>query len=550
VTHVDILTDDGGTDTVDFSTDDQPVSVNLDSALSQPVDHAGNSMQLLGTWESAVGTPRLDTFFVTPLAGVARTIDGGGGGGRLVYDAAGTAVTVAGGVIDHPTLGNVTAAGITSSIVNQPPIVIDDGDAGYTTNGFVAGAATGFGGDHDTSSPGANKTATWSFTGLEPGIYAVAATWTHAADRATDAPFTVRDGTATGTVRINRDINQEVAPNDFTADAFGWETLGVLQPTGTSVTVQLTDVGANQLVVADAVRLVPLGPALWPGGTVPSWFPDPAAFGIQPPPPAGLLSLTIKPGQFVLTALPSVPPAGTPPVTGYFVGLRPHGQIIDTPSLPLTVDADDDAGPVRVRLYAHSLVSVSTALELFNEPTCGSGFPDVPATHGFCDEIDGLAERGITGGYVDGKFHPTDSVSRQGLSAFFHRAAGEPPLPNCTTAPFTDVPASHLFCETIEWMVDEGITTGFVDGTFQPTAVVSRQVLATWFHRFDGAEVLPECTSAPFTDVPASHPFCPEITWAVDHDIIGGFPDGSFKPTAPVSRQAAAAFFDRYLTPA
>jgi hypothetical protein len=49
-----------------------------------------------------------------------------------------------------------------------------------------------------------------------------------------------------------------------------------------------------------------------------------------------------------------------------------------------------------------------------------------------------------------------------------------------------------------------------------------------------------------FTDVPNSNQFHDEITWAADHDLVNGFPDGTFKPTAPVSRQALAAILHRY----
>ena len=109
--------------------------------------------------------------------------------------------------------------------------------------------------------------------------------------------------------------------------------------------------------------------------------------------------------------LPSVPPAGDPAVTGYLVGLHPHGQLVPTASLPVTVQPDDGAGPVRLRLFAQSLVATSTPLEAYPVISCSSGFPDVPSSHQFCDEIDDLAERGITGGYADGRFHPGDTVT-------------------------------------------------------------------------------------------------------------------------------------------
>lgn len=49
-----------------------------------------------------------------------------------------------------------------------------------------------------------------------------------------------------------------------------------------------------------------------------------------------------------------------------------------------------------------------------------------------------------------------------------------------------------------------------------------------------------------FKDVPPSHPFYDEIEWGAAHGIIEGYPDGTFRPANPVTRQAQAAFLSRY----
>lgn len=49
-----------------------------------------------------------------------------------------------------------------------------------------------------------------------------------------------------------------------------------------------------------------------------------------------------------------------------------------------------------------------------------------------------------------------------------------------------------------------------------------------------------------FSDVPPTHPFYDEITWAEANDIVNGFEDGTFKPTRDVTRQAAVAFLSNY----
>lgn len=48
-----------------------------------------------------------------------------------------------------------------------------------------------------------------------------------------------------------------------------------------------------------------------------------------------------------------------------------------------------------------------------------------------------------------------------------------------------------------------------------------------------------------FSDVPDTHPFFHEIEWMADAGISEGYADGTFKPNAPVTRQAMSAFMAR-----
>lgn len=53
---------------------------------------------------------------------------------------------------------------------------------------------------------------------------------------------------------------------------------------------------------------------------------------------------------------------------------------------------------------------------------------------------------------------------------------------------FSDVPDSHPFHEDISWMADEGITDGFPDGTFRPGQPVTRQAMSAFMRRLAGAD--------------------------------------------------------------
>ena len=48
-------------------------------------------------------------------------------------------------------------------------------------------------------------------------------------------------------------------------------------------------------------------------------------------------------------------------------------------------------------------------------------FPDVPDDHTFHSDIDWLVDNGITTGYPNGNFGPEDNVTRGQMAAFLHR---------------------------------------------------------------------------------------------------------------------------------
>jgi hypothetical protein len=179
-----------------------------------------------------------------------------------------------------------------------------------------------------------------------------------------------------------------------------------------------------------------------------------------------------------------------------------------------------------------------------------SPFSDVPTTHPFCPEILWMAENGIATGYTDGTYRPLSAVVRQHMTLFVYRLAGKPngADPQCAADAFPDVPKTHVFCGEIQWAVDESIAYGYADGTFKPDYPISRQAMAVYLYRLSGSPrgTDPQCERDEFTDVKKSHFFCGEIDWLVDQGLATGYPDGSFKPTLAVSRQAMAAFIFRY----
>ena len=173
-------------------------------------------------------------------------------------------------------------------------------------------------------------------------------------------------------------------------------------------------------------------------------------------------------------------------------------------------------------------------------------FKDVPADNQFYTEINWLAQRQITLGYPDGTFRPGENVERGAMAAFFYRLNGSPQFTPPTKPTFSDVPTNHPFYKEIEWMAARGITTGYGDGTFRPSDSVNRDAMAAFFYRNAGSPQFAAPARAPFADVPADSQFYKEIAWLAEQGITKGWDDGTYRPGEPIHRDAMAAFLYRY----
>jgi hypothetical protein len=276
-----------------------------------------------------------------------------------------------------------------------------------------------------------------------------------------------------------------------------------------------------------------------------------------PDPPTGVTTTT-GPGVLFVSWTPPVSDGGLP-IEGYVATAEPGG--LQCPAgwedTSCAIDGLTDGVDYTVTVTATNAIGASAASDPSSPlaPTrCGPAgtgpFPDVDPVNPFCGDVEWLVAEEITGGYPDGTFRGADAVSRQSMAVFLYRYAGSPdgPDPVCTAAAFPDVPATHAFCGEIAWLADGEITGGFPDGTYRPQEPVSRQSMAAFLYRFAGLPNGPDpaCSAPSFPDVPVSHPFCGEIDWLVDEDIASGFVDGTFRPGRAVSRQAMAGFLHRF----
>jgi hypothetical protein len=203
----------------------------------------------------------------------------------------------------------------------------------------------------------------------------------------------------------------------------------------------------------------------------------------------------------------------------------------------------------RARLSTIALAIAILAIGLVGAPAAPASaapqFRDVPASHQFYDEITWLAQMKVTTGYADGTFKPSDAVSREAFAAFLYRLVGSPQVTLPSRSPFDDVPRSAQFYKEIVWLSQEGISTGWADGTFRPKDNISREAIAAFLYRLAGKPSHTAPSTSPFADMARSSKFYREVTWLAQTGITTGYADRTFRPASPVQRQAIAAFLYR-----
>lgn len=109
----------------------------------------------------------------------------------------------------------------------------------------------------------------------------------------------------------------------------------------------------------------------------------------------------------------------------------------------------------------------------------------------------------------------------------------------CTAAAFSDVPASDPACGAINMLVSAGVVSGYPDGTFKPQAAITRAAMAKLL--VAALKLKPNPSGKViFTDTTGHWAVAQGwLQVAVDNNIVGGYPDKTFRPDLPVNRSAA-----------
>ena len=148
-------------------------------------------------------------------------------------------------------------------------------------------------------------------------------------------------------------------------------------------------------------------------------------------------------------------------------------------------------------------------------------------------------------GYPDGEVKPNGTITRAEVATVYFRMLTDESRDRIWSQSnsFSDVVLTDWFNNAISTMANGGIITGYPDGTFHPNGNITRAEFAAMSIRFfQDAKVGP----SKFSDT-IGHWAEEAISKALNEGLITGYPDGSFRPDEPITRAEAMTIFNRVL---
>ena len=169
----------------------------------------------------------------------------------------------------------------------------------------------------------------------------------------------------------------------------------------------------------------------------------------------------------------------------------------------------------------------------------GSHFSDIDEDDWYYDNVMDAADNGYISGMGDGTFNPMGSTTRAQFASMIANAMGYEADPEAPSM-FRDVADDFWGKAAINFCVQNGILTGYEDGSFQPNKAITRQEAASILRN---AFELTETTSELFPDDSAIAGWAKESVYLVKASGLmkGDAGTGKFRPTSTITRAEAAS---------
>ncbi|WHH61773.1 S-layer homology domain-containing protein [Petroclostridium sp. X23] len=170
----------------------------------------------------------------------------------------------------------------------------------------------------------------------------------------------------------------------------------------------------------------------------------------------------------------------------------------------------------------------------------GSSFPDVEG-HWAAELLGKWASQELISGYEDGTMRPDQSVTRAEMAKIVNSLFG---FMEMSEDSFTDVQPGAWYSAELKKAKKAGFMTGYPGNFAKPDEPVSREQAAVFLSRVFNL-VQEQTSQVDFKDNADIHPYAQESVEAfAEKGIVRGYPDGTFRPSAAVTRAELVKMID------
>ena len=165
-----------------------------------------------------------------------------------------------------------------------------------------------------------------------------------------------------------------------------------------------------------------------------------------------------------------------------------------------------------------------------------------PDDTGVSDWLETGAHMAYLTGYPDGAFGPDRNMTRAEVAQMFYNLLLDKEV--TATVTFADVDGGAWYAEAVHTLATLGMIEGVGDGRFEPERTITRAEFTAIAMRFarraqEGENI--------FSDVDEGDWFYDYVVGSIAYGWIEGYPDGTFRPDATITRAEVAAIVNRML---
>ena len=172
-------------------------------------------------------------------------------------------------------------------------------------------------------------------------------------------------------------------------------------------------------------------------------------------------------------------------------------------------------------------------------------YRDVNTSAWYHEAVDYVLVNGLMSGYGNSLFGPNDHLSRAQLCQILYNKEGRPAVTGSSV--FTDVAGTAWYADAVIWANANGIVGGYGGGVFGPDDPITREQLAAILWRYAGSPESSHSLDA-FTDAGQISDWAMDaMRWANENGVLNGDGSGHLIPRGNATRAHVAQMIQNFL---